>query len=61
MFVPNPLKPNEVQILKIIKTDGKQEPAKKALSEKDNRLANSLEVLGASEDAEILFRYINVE
>jgi len=28
MFVPNELKPNEVQILKIVKTDKKIEPLK---------------------------------
>jgi hypothetical protein len=44
MFIPNDLKPNEVQILNIVKTDKKIEPTKTQLSEVEKQ--TTLEVLG---------------
>lgn len=57
MFVPNELKPNEVQILKIVKTDKKDEPVKTQLSSVEKY--STLEILGTNKESEILFRYIN--
>jgi hypothetical protein len=57
MFVPNELKPNEVQILKIVKTDKKVEPVKTQLSSVEKY--STLEILGTNKESEILFRYIN--